>query len=84
MNKDEIRSRIKARKSLLSQAEKDCAAQRVFNRLEQSAAFILAEKILLYHSLPDELSTHTFLEKWGDRKQIFLPRVNGVNLDILP
>ena len=56
----------------------------VFDRLEQSAAFLLAENILLYHSLPDELSTREFLDKWSGRKHFFLPRVNGVNLDILP
>ncbi|MDE6633357.1 MAG: 5-formyltetrahydrofolate cyclo-ligase, partial [Muribaculaceae bacterium] len=40
--------------------------------------------ILMYHSLPDELQTLKFLKKWSDRKHFFLPRVNGVNLDILP
>lgn len=84
MDKNEIRSKVKARKSLLTQLEREQAAQRVFNRLEQSAAFLLADKILLYHSLPDELSTHEFLNKWESKKQFFLPRVNGVNLDILP
>ena len=84
MNKDDIRDRVKARKSLLSQAEKAFSAKCVFDRLEQSAAFLLAENILLYHSLPDELSTREFLDKWSGRKHFFLPRVNGVNLDILP
>lgn len=84
MNKDEIRNRIKAHKSLLSAVEKAEAARRVFSRLEQCAAFLMADNVLLYHSLPDELSTHEFLEKWSSRKNFFLPRVNGVNLDILP
>jgi len=84
MNKEEIRSRVKARKSLLSAAEKAQAALAVFSQLERSAAFALADNILLYHSLPDELSTREFLERWGDRKHFFLPRVNGVNLEILP
>ena len=84
MDKDRIRNRIKARKSLLSQAEKALAAQQVFDTLEKTAAFMLAEKVLMYHSLPDELSTRSFLEKWSGRKKFFLPRVNGVNLDILP
>lgn len=84
MNKTEIRNRVKARKSLLSDTEKESAAQRVFARLEQSAAFVLADKVLLYHSLPDELSTHEFLQRWCHKKQFFLPRVNGVNLNILP
>lgn len=84
MDKDYIRSRVKAHKSLLSAAEKALAAQQAFDRLEQTAAFLLAENILIYHSLPDELSTRLFLDKWGNRKHFFLPRVNGVNLDILP
>lgn len=84
MNKEEIRNRIKSRKSLLSPAEKAQAAATVFNLLELSAAFTLAENILMYHSLPDELSTREFLDRWASRKNFFLPRVNGVNLDILP
>lgn len=38
----------------------------------------------MYHSLPDELSTIDFIDKWHTRKHFFLPRVNGVNLDVLP
>ena len=56
----------------------------MFDRLEQMAAFMMADRILMYHSLPDELSTRDFLGKWSGRKHFFLPRVNGVNLDILP
>ena len=74
MDKDEIRSKIKARKSLLSDNEKRHASSNVFNKLEQSAAFLLAENILLYHSLPDELSTYEFLQKWNKKKHFFLPR----------
>ena len=84
MTKYEIRNKIKALRLALDQDEKLSAADAVFERLEHSAAFQLAEKILMYHSLPDELETHRFLSKWKDRKKFFLPRVNGVNLEILP
>lgn len=84
MEKREIRRKIKALRLMQTEAEKIAAAEQVFARLEQTAAFLMAEKILMYHSLPDELSTHAFLRKWADRKRFFLPRVNGVNLDILP
>lgn len=84
MNKDTIRMRIKARKSLLNEMERVQAAQRVFDLVEKTAAFLLADNILLYHSLPDELSTRDFINKWSARKHFYLPRVNGVNLDILP
>lgn len=84
MKKEEVRRSIKAQKALLDATEKAQAAQRVFAELEQTAAFMLAQNILMYHSLPDELSTIDFIEKWHKRKHFFLPRVNGVNLDILP
>ncbi len=84
MKKEDIRRKIKAQKALLNDDERKAAAERAFALLEKTAAFVMAENVLMYHSLPDELSTHSFLEKWNRRKRFFLPRVNGVNLDILP
>lgn len=84
MKKEDIRIRIKTQKSILSEDEKFQAARAAFEILERHASFLMAENILMYHSLPDELSTQSFIEKWSGRKHFFLPRVNGVNLDILP
>jgi 5-formyltetrahydrofolate cyclo-ligase len=84
MEKKEIRKKINTMRRMLSEDEKLAAAQEVFSKLENSAAFMLADNILMYHSLPDELFTHAFLEKWSSSKHFFLPRVNGLNLDILP
>lgn len=84
MEKGEIRRKVKALRTMLSDMEKKKAAHEVFDRLEKTAAFLLAERILMYHSLPDELYTHEFLSKWASRKRFFLPRVNGVDLEILP
>ncbi len=84
MEKSDIRRKIKNLRMMLLERERESAAEEVFSQLEKTAAFIMAENILMYHSLPDELSTIKFLKKWHDRKRFFLPRVNGVNLDILP
>ncbi len=84
MKKDDIRRRVRTRKTLLSDEERLSAADAVFNALEKMAAFTLAEHVLMYHSLPDELSTHRFLDKWHSKKHFYLPRVNGVDLEILP
>lgn len=84
MEKSDIRRKIKNLRTILNEEQKRSAAFEVFERLEQCAAFLLADKILLYHSLPDELPTIEFLNKWGGKKHFFLPRVNGVNLEILP
>lgn len=84
MEKRDIRRKMKTLRTMLSDIEKQTAAAEVFERLEKTAAFLMADHILMYHSLPDELSTTGFLSKWGSKKKFYLPRVNGVNLDILP
>ena len=84
MEKNDTRRKLKALRTKLSEAEKRSAAAEVFARLEKTAAFLLADRILMYHSLPDELSTHAFLAKWAGLKHFYLPRVNGVDLEILP
>ena len=43
--------------------------------LEAHPAFRTASTILLYHSLPDEVDTHSFIRKWSAKKQILLPVV---------
>lgn len=84
MKKEDIRRKVRADKTLLSQEERIEQSRDVFRQLEQLAAFMMSERILMYHSLPDELSTLEFIDKWHGMKKFFLPRVNGINLDILP
>ena len=84
MEKHEIRRKINSMRRMLTDLERRQAAEEVFSRLEETAAFLMADRILMYHSLPDELFTHAFLGKWGKRKRFYLPRVIGVNLEILP
>lgn len=84
IDKHEVRYKVREMKRLLTEAERASASLAVFERLEKTAAFQLAERILMYHSLPDEVSTVEFLNKWNGRKKFYLPRVNGVNLEILP
>lgn len=84
MEKTDIRRKIRNLRSMLLDSEKEAAAEEVFSKLEETAAFLLADHIMVYHSLEDELSTIKFLAKWKGRKHFYLPRVNGVNLEILP
>ena len=70
--------------SRLADSDRADAARSVFERLERLAAFMMADNVLMYNSLPDELSTREFLSKWAGKKRFFLPRVNGVDLDVLP
>lgn len=84
MEKKEIRRKVKNMRTVMLDFERESAANRVFSQLEESAAFVMAKHILMYHSLEEELPTLRFMAKWRDRKNFYLPRVNGVNLEILP
>lgn len=84
MNKKEIRQEIKRLKGCLTDEEKTQSAFDVFSQIEASTLFSDTVNILLYNSLPDELSTKATITKWDKIKTIFLPRVNGNELEILP
>lgn len=84
MDKAIIRKLIRKHKETLSDYDKEQASFVVFSKIENLDQFQSADKILLYNSLPDELYTKSFIEKWNVSKQIFLPRVNGDFLEILP
>ena len=83
-DKNEIRYKMKSLRLVVPESERKSAAEEVFDRLEKTAAFLLADRIMMYHSLPDELYTHDFLRKWAGKKRFYLPRVNGVDLEVLP
>ena len=54
----------------------------ILAKLENHKSFIEAKTVMLYSSLPDEVQTHDFLEKWRNEKKIILPTVVGD--DIIP
>ena len=84
MTKDQIRRQIRAQKKLVDPQTRTLAAHHAFARLTGLAAFAVSHHILLYHALPDELDTISFLQNWYSRKNLYLPRVAGVNLELLP
>ena len=82
MNKTELRSHIKALKKQRSKEELLEQSKLILNKLENHKSFIEAKTVMLYSSLPDEVNTHDFLERWRNEKKIILPTVVGD--DIIP
>ena len=80
--KPELRSIIRLMKKSRFPDELNEMSRQIMNKLESHPAFKKAQKILLYASLPDEVRTLEFIEKWRSRKQIVLPTVRGD--DIIP
>lgn len=77
MDKKELRKIIAQRKKNCSQEQLMTWSSNLLSKLEAHPAFIQAKTILLYYSLPDEVKTHEFIERWKAEKQIILPVVIG-------
>lgn len=82
-SKQALRKQIKELKTNISSSQCAEEALMVKNLIEGLQCFINAQNILTYYSLPDELDTKCQLNDWHQNKNIFLPKVNGSNLDII-
>lgn len=81
-SKKDIRTRIAQEKKQHTTEELHNLSSRLFSQLEAHPRFQLAKTVLLYHSLPDEVQTHAFIEKWHSQKVIVLPVVKGNELEL--
>lgn len=81
MNKKELRKQIALDKRKYSAIQKTEWSSSLFQKLEDHPLFLQAQTILLYHSLPDEVQTHSFIERWYPHKRIVLPLVKGDELE---
>jgi len=69
-----IKSKTLSQEEVLRQSDKVC------KKLEQLPVFSKAKIILLFWSLPDEISTHYLIKKWAQEKTILLPIVKNEEL----
>ena len=77
MNKEKLRQIIRERKETFSETEKKRASEAVLKLLEEQPFFQQAARVMLYWSLPDEVFTHDFIEKWASEKTILLPGIEN-------
>ena len=85
MTKKELRQLIKQLKAMTPVAVREVEASMVFNTIKAIPVWQRAQHILCYWSLPDELPTHESVNNWlADGTNIYLPRVTGDDLEIVP
>lgn len=81
IDKSALRKQMKINKAALTPDEKSAESRLVWQHIEALPCFATASHILLYHSLPDELSTHEVINRWHALgKTIYLPVVVGDDL----
>ncbi len=80
--KKALRKDIKEKIAELTPDEKKRMSEAIFLKIEQLPGFEKAKNILLFWSLPDEVITSMFFDKWSDRKCLLLPVINGDELEL--
>jgi len=72
-----LRKEFKRMVAIYSEEELAVHSETALHKLENDASFVEAETVMLFWSLPDEISTHAFIEKWSKHKTILLPVIVG-------
>ena len=80
--KQGLRSYIRCTKKCYTHEQMDEESAQIMEALENTPQFQKADTVMLYSSLPDEVRTTAFIEKWRNHKRIILPTVVGD--DIVP
>lgn len=80
--KQGLRSYMRNMKKRQDPAQLAMQSEKIMEMLEHAPVFQKAQTVMLYSSLPDEVRTTEFIEKWRNKKRIILPTVVGD--DIVP
>lgn len=83
MDKKELRKSIKQQVALMSEELKQQQSSNVFQHIENSDVFAKAKRVMIFASLPDEIPTHKVIKKWAEMKELYLPRVNGYDIEVV-
>lgn len=75
--KKDLRGSVKHSATLCSADSKGAMSNRVLAQIEALPQFRQASTVALFWSLPDEVSTHLFVQRWSRRKRVVLPVVDG-------
>lgn len=82
VTKKELRRYIATQKKAYTRKELEEYSSQLLQQIEQLDRFRQATSILLYYSLPDEVQTQKFIDKWSREKEIILPVVKGNELEL--
>lgn len=80
MGKSELRRSVRACAERYDAQEREEISCRILERVERMPEFRCAEQVALYWSLPAEVSTHRFVERWSGLKRVYLPVMQGEGL----
>ena len=82
LHRKTIRREMKKQLASMTAEMRETFSTAIFREIERLPAFAMAKTILFFWSLPDEVDTSDFANKWHNEKCLLLPVINGDELEI--
>ena len=80
IDKKALRQQIRELKKKFTSEQLSLESEKIMEKLSNNSDFQQSEIVMLYASLPDEVQTFPFIEKWRNRKRIRILYIQRVKL----
>lgn len=81
--KKELRKKFISKRDILPKDYRKMASEKIFSTLEEHKLFKAAEKIFIFVGFGTEIQTENFIKRWINKKQIFVPKIDGNDMNLI-
>lgn len=81
--KKTLRKKFISERNSLASDYRNSSANTIFTTLEEQNFFESSEKIFIYVGFGSEITTETFIKKWINKKQIFVPKIENGKMNLI-
>lgn len=81
--KKELRKKFIIERNNLTEEYRNNAAAEILSKLENNELFMSAKKIFIFIGFGSEIPTLSFINKWINTKQIFVPKIDNKIMNLV-
>ena len=81
--KKTLRKKFISKRNSLASDYRNSSTNTIFATLEEQNFFESSEKIFIYVGFGSEITTETFIKKWINKKQIFVPKIENGKMNLI-
>ena len=81
--KKTLRKKFISERNSLASDYRNSSTNTIFATLEEQNFFESSEKIFIYVGFGSEIKTETFIKKWINKKQIFVPKIENGKMNLI-
>lgn len=81
--KKTLRKKFISERNNLASDYRNSSTNTIFATLEEQNFFESSEKIFIYVGFGSEITTETFIKKWINKKQIFVPKIENGKMNLI-